>query len=50
MRYVTDAIVELFSYIAALLFLCYFSSINFSHPVSLCSFFPLSLIHTPVFM
>lgn len=35
MRYVTDTIAELFSYIAALLLLCYFSCINFSHPVSL---------------
>lgn len=48
MRYVTDTVIQPFSYIAALLFLCYFSCINLSHSVSLPVplFFPLlSLTH-----
>lgn len=35
MRYVTGAVIQPYSYIAALLFLCYFSCINLSHSVSL---------------
>lgn len=35
MRYVTDTVIQPFSYIAALLFLCYFSCINLSYSVSL---------------
>ncbi len=47
MRYVTDTVIQSFSYIAALLFLCYFSYINLSHSVSLSVplFSPLSRTH-----
>lgn len=50
MRYVTGAVIQPFSYIAALLFLCYFSCINLSRSVSLSVplFFP-SLSHTHTF-
>lgn len=51
MRYVTDTAIQPFSYIAALLFLCYFSCINLSHSVSLSAplFFSL-LSHTSILM
>lgn len=47
MRYVTDTVIQPFSYIAALLFLCCFSCINLSPSVSLTLplFSLLSLTH-----
>lgn len=38
MRYVTYSVTQPFSYIAALIFLCCFSSVNLSHAVFLPSF------------